>query len=235
MMKQAVAALSVLFSSYTYAANEELDTLRASSMPQNEWRLIKDDKTRNVKAYDKRDEGKSLRSFKVEYEVEESFETLAKVYFDFENYKEWYYEVIEAKLVKKVSPTEFYYYIVHNAPPTLADRDAVLHAVIEPYNAKRGYALYKINAVPDYLPAKPPYLRIHGYSITIKLAPIGNNKIRGTVEGYVDPGASFPGWAINYVQRRAPYEGVLGFLRVLKTRQIMGKYQDKPAFYFTES
>ena len=59
-MKQAVAALSVLFSSYTYAANEELDTLRASSMPQNEWRLIKDDKTRNVKAYDKRDEGKSL-------------------------------------------------------------------------------------------------------------------------------------------------------------------------------
>jgi hypothetical protein len=235
MMKQVVAALCVLFSSYNYAANEDLDALRAASTPQNEWRLIKYDKSRNIKAYDKRDEGKSLRSFKVEYEVEESFETLAKVYFDFENYKEWYYEVIEAKLVKKISPTEFYYYIVHNAPPTLADRDAVLHAVIEPYNTERGYALYKINSAPKYLPAKPPYLRIDGYSITIKLTPIGNNKIRGTVEGYVDSGAAFPSWAINYVQRRAPYEGVLGFLRVLKSRQITGKYQDKPPFYFTES
>ncbi|PTQ91366.1 START domain-containing protein [Agitococcus lubricus] len=234
-MKKALAALCILLSSYSYAANEDLDDLRAPSLPAAEWRLIKNDKTRNIKVYDKREEGKTLRSFKAEYEVEESFETLAKVYFDFESYKDWYYEVIDSKLLKKVSSTEFYYYIVHNAPPTLADRDAVLHAVIEPYNAKRGYALFKINSVPDYLPAKPPYVRIKGYTINIKLMPIGNNKIRGIIEGYVDPGAAFPSWAINYVQRRAPYEGVLGFMRVLNTRQMTGKYQTPAPFSFTES
>jgi len=225
--------LLAMLSMNVWAANEDLDDLRASNQAKDEWRLIKDDKTRKIKAYDKRDEGKTLRSFKVEYEVEEDFDTLARVYFDFEKYTEWYYQVISAKLVRKVSDTEFYYYIVHRAPPTLADRDAVLHGTIEPYNAKRGYALYKIESVPGYLPFKPPLQRIMVETITIKLTPVGN-KIHGVVEGYVDPGGVFPSWAINYVQRRAPYEGVVGFLRMLKSREFTGKYKDKPQFSFTE-
>ena len=148
-MFQRIAQLSLLavLSVNAFAANDDLDDLRTSNIAQDEWRLIKQDRAHDIKAYDKRDLGKNLRSFKVEYEVETDLDTIARVYFDFDNYRKWFYQVQEAKLLKKVSATEFYYYIVHRAPPTLPDRDAIIYATIEPYTAKRGYALLTLGAV----------------------------------------------------------------------------------------
>ena len=77
---------SIMFSTVVYAANDDLDFLRQSAQKSNEWRLIKHDKIRNIKAYDKRETGQNLRSFKVEYDIEASFDDIARIYFDFENY-----------------------------------------------------------------------------------------------------------------------------------------------------
>lgn len=230
-MFQRIAQLSLLavLSVNVFAASDDLDDLRSSKIAQDEWRLIKQDRAHDIKAYDKRDLGKNLRSFKVEYEVETDLDTIARVYFDFDNYRKWFYQVQEAKLLKKVSATEFYYYIVHRAPPTLPDRDAIIHATIEPYTAKRGYALLTLKSIPNYFPAKPPLVRMIAEDMTVKWTPMGGGKIHGVAEGYIDPGGVAPSWAINFIQSRAPYQTALGLQRALK--QLVGaESKEKPFF-----
>lgn len=213
---------SMIFSTVVYAANDDLEFLRQSAQKSNEWRLIKYDKIRNIKAYDKRETGQNLRSFKVEYEVEGNLDDIARVYFDFDNYNRWFYELISAKLLTKISPTEFYYYTSHRAPPTLPDRDTVLHATIEKYNKKTGYARLTLIAEPNYIPAKPPLIRMPKMNMTVTWTPTENGTINGVAEGFVDPGGITPAWAINYVQRQAPYLTAVGLLRSVKQQQQAG-------------
>lgn len=178
------------------------------------WRVVKRDNRRKIVAYDKLETGQSLRSFKVEYEVEASLDDIARVQFDFANYPKWFYQVKEAQLIRKVSPTEMYYYIVHRAPATLPDRDNILHATIEPYTKERGYASMRTVASPQYLPPKPPLVRVAAEEITFKWIVLGQKKIKIIIEGHFDP-SGFPSWAANDVQQQSAYRTTLGFIRTL--------------------
>ena len=122
LYKLLLSIIIVSSTNLTYAADEGIDFLRESNQVSNEWRLIRHDKLRNIKAYDKREAGQRIRSFKVEYDVDASLDDIARVYFDFDNYHRWFYELISAKLISKISPTEFYYYSSHRAPNGLPDR-----------------------------------------------------------------------------------------------------------------
>lgn len=185
--------------------------------PANEWRLIKNDVRRNIKAWDRRDDGKRYRSFKLDLMIEAPLDAVARAYFDIENYPHWFWEVQEAKLLKKVSSTEFYYYLVHRAPVGQPNRDVIIHAEIEPYSERHPYVAFKLNAVPDYLPLRPPLVRMQAEDMVVKWTPMGKDRVREEVEGYIDPGGSIPAWAINAVQRQAPYFTVIGLQRMVQT------------------
>lgn len=216
LYKLLLSIIIVSSTNLTYAADEGIDFLRESNQVSNEWRLIRHDKLRNIKAYDKREAGQRIRSFKVEYDVDASLDDIARVYFDFDNYHRWFYELISAKLITKISPTEFYYYSSHRAPNGLPDRDTIMHSVIEPYNKKRGFARLTLKSQPHYLPEMPPLVRIPKMNITVTWTPSEKGGIHGVTEGMVDPSGFSPAWAINYVQRQAPYLTTLAFTRILK-------------------
>lgn len=198
--------------------DDDLDELRGTAA-FNEWDLVKHDQRRNIKAYSKREDGKNVRSFKLDYLVEASLTTLGRVYLDVENYTRWFWQVRDSKIVKKVSPTEFYYYVMHDAPVTLPDRDAYIHVTIEPYTHKRGFASMTLKAVPDFAPPKPPLVRMKAEDMIVKFTPIDKDQVRVEVEGYIDPGGAAPGWAINAVQRQAPYYTVIGLQRMVQLPQ----------------
>lgn len=210
----AMAGIALTMSQAVLAADDDLRELRGSARDKGEWELIRNDAIRNIRTYGKQEDGKRIRSFKGEAVFDASMETLARIHFDVENYKKWFYETKDMKLLKKVSNTEYYYYARYNAPATLPDRDAVLHAVVEPYTPRRGYMLLKVNAVPDYLPSVPGLVRMTAQEMTVKFTPQGPNKTVLEFEGYVDPGGLAPVWAINFVQRRAPYVSMLGLTRM---------------------
>lgn len=147
------------------------------------------------------------------------FKTLARAYLDIEGYTRWFWTVREARILKKVSPTEFYYYTTHDAPVTLPDRDVVVHVTVEPYTAKKGYGALRLKAVPDYIPPRPPFVRMNAKDMVVKFTPIDDNQVRVEVEGFIDPGGYVPSWAINAVQRQAPYFTVLGLQRVVQLPQ----------------
>ena len=87
------------------ASSDDIDDFRSTGRSANEWRLIRNDRIHAIKSYDKLDEGKSLRNFRVESDVDADFNTIAKVYFDFANYPKWFHKCQQAKLLLKVSST----------------------------------------------------------------------------------------------------------------------------------
>lgn len=198
--------------------DDDLDELRGVH-PFNEWELIKNDTRRNIKAYTRREDGKGVRPFKLDYLIDAPFITLARVYLDIENYTRWFWQVREAHVLRKVSPTEFYYYIQHDAPVTLPDRDAIIHVNIEPYTPAKGFAAMKLKAEPNFLPDKPPLVRMQAEDMVVKFTPIDKEHVRVEVEGYIHPGGVVPAWAINAVQRQAPYYTVLGLQRMVQLPQ----------------
>lgn len=212
------ASLLMLSPLAALAADEDFKELQSAS-PRNEWVPIRNDELRHIKTWAKHEDGKRLRSFKAEGVWDVSLDALARTYTDVPNMPRWYWETLESRMLKKVSNTEYFYYMRFNAPLNLPDRDAVFHAVIEPYSPKRGYWQATVKAAPDYLPAKPGLVRVVAQDLYARVTPIGKNQIKFETEGYVDPGGSVPAWTINFVQQRVPYLIMVSLLRMAQGKE----------------
>lgn len=218
----ALAILSAALCAGTaQAANQnDLDEFRNADLGKaNEWHLIKNDSIRNIKTYSKQEDGKRVRTFRVDMVVDASLETVARVHYDPDNLKKWFWETTESRLLKKVSPYEFYYYQKFNAPITMPDRDSVLHATVEPMSKRRGYLTLTLKAAPDFIPPEKGLVRVQVQDMVIKLTPVSKDKTRLEVEGYIDPGGVSPIWAINFIQRMAPYSSMMGLQRIVQQPQ----------------
>lgn len=210
------------------AARDDLDELRDSGVNKNEWRLSKYDKLRDIKVYVKNDEGKNIRSFKVEAMFNYPVEDLARLQADVDSYSKWYFTTLESKLLKKVSDKEFIFYMVHDAPVSMPDRDVIMRAVIEPMTRSRPYVLIRMKSQPDYLPPKPPYVRMESEDYTVKFTPVGKDKTLLESEGFIDPGGVSPTWAINFLQGKGPYANMMGMTRMLQLPKYRDKDQKEP-------
>lgn len=113
---------------------------------------------------------------------------------------------------------------LHRLPP----RDAIIHAKIEPWNAKRGFATFTLTAIPEYLPPRAGMVRVLAENMVSKWTPQPDGGTRQEVEGYIDPGGSVPVWAINAVQRFGPYSTVMGLQRVVETERFKNPKEPMP-------
>lgn len=218
-----LSMLCLISPAQVWANDNDLDELTVQL--GNEWRVVKNDTRRGIKAYAKLENDKRFRSFKVEATLNTSIDVLGRVLFDFDNYFKWYWHVKDIQLLKKVSENEHYLYIAHNAPPTIPDRDVILHTIIEPYSNKHPYVVFKVKAMPNYIPPKPPLIRMLAEDMLLKMTPLTNNKVKLEAEGYVDPNGNEPVWATNFIQRSAPYTIIKG----LQYMTTLEQYQKSDA------
>ena len=233
MFKKISTCLFVISLSATaVAADKDLDDIRSDNKNNNEWRLSKHDKRHEIKAYVKNEEGKNIRSFRVESYVDVPIETVARVQADVENYIKWYFEVLEVKLLRKVSDREFIFYMVHDAPVGLPDRDVVLKATIEPMTNSKPFIVVKMNALPDFIPTKPPYVRMQAENYVIKMSPVSKERTLIEAEGFIDPGGVAPSWAVNFVQGKGPYSNMIGMRRMVELPQYRNAKTPLPFTFF---
>lgn len=208
------SCLLLCASGASWAEKDDLQDLQTKL--GNQWVTVKNDRLHNMVTYAKQEDGKRFRSFKVEAVFDGTVESLTRMVLDFERYDRWSWNVLKSQLLKKVSATEYYIYVVHDAPYGVPDRDIILHVVFEPATAKGSGVVMRFNAVPDYLPEKPPLVRMQAEDMTARFVPLPDNKVQVTNEGYVDPGGNMASWAINFVQRNAPYITLLGMRRMMQ-------------------
>jgi hypothetical protein len=189
-------------------AERDLDDFRAEAA-RNEWRLSKSDKLHQIKV-----------SFRVEAMLDAPLDVVARVQADVDSYIRWYFAVLEVKLLKKVSDKEFIFYMVHDAPIGTPDRDVILKATIEPMTTKKPFVVVKMTSIPDYAPARPPYVRMTAENYVVKLTPQGKDKTLLESEGFIDPGGTAPSWAVNFVQGKGPYTNMMGMQRMINLPQF---------------
>ena len=224
MIKEIILVFSLISLSIgatAHATDDDLEHLQVKLT--NQWQLIKYDKLRDIKTYAKQEDGHRFRSFKVESTLNSSMKNIVQLLADFDNYKKWYWETKESKLLKTISPTEHYIYMVHNSPYGLPDRDAAIRIKVIPQTPEKAQLAFLIEAVPEYLPIKKDLVRIPAEDMLITLKPISTNNVQLIAEGYVDPGGNFPNWANNLIQRTAPYTILVGLKRMLANNQNNAK------------
>ena len=216
----AVFAMLAAYQAPALAASDDIEELRNAELgARNEWHLVKNDAMRNIKTYSKQEDGKRVRTFRIDMMVDAPMEAVARVHYDADNLKRWFWETTESRMLKKVSPYEFYYYQQFNAPVTMPDRDSIIHAVIQPYSTRKGFMVITLKAAPDYMPPTKGLVRVTQQDMAIKLTPVGKEKTHLEVEGYIDPGGISPVWGINAIQRMAPYSSMMGLQRIVQQPQ----------------
>lgn len=228
--RNAGACLLVL--SATALAGDDLHELQQDGS-RRDWQLMEEDKLRALKTWVRLEEGRRVRSWRIDAVLDASVEAIGRLHTDVALMPKWYWETLEARMLKVISSTEFIYYMRFNAPLGLPDRDVVLHARIEPMTPKRGFAILRVQALPDYLPRQPGLVRVLSQDFTVRLTPLGLNRTRFEAEGYVDPGGLAPAWTINFVQRRVPYLIMLSMIRMLQKKEIAEAPTPSP-FLFAE-
>lgn len=223
LLNKSVLMMCIICACFNNAFAREDDELQQlQTKLTNQWSLVKSDRLRQIKTYARLEDGKHYRSFRATVVMKDTKpETLVHFLLDFDSYHKWYWQVAESKLLKKVSPTEYYVYLVHNAPAGLPDRDVILHATVELQTASKNYLTLKVQADPNYLPLRPPLVRMIAEDLSFKFTPLDSGDIYIECEGYVDPGGNVPSWAANLVQHNAPYSVSLGSLRMVKKEEYI--------------
>ena len=163
-----------------YALDDDLQEFRVKL--SNEWTQVRNDRLHNIKTYAKQEDGKRFRSFKVEAVMNTSLETITRVLLDFENYGRWYWEVREAKLLRKDAATDYYFYMVHRAPYGLPDRDVILHAKVTLQKKPSDPIILTVKAAPDYIPEAPPLIRMPAEDMIAEFTPLPNNQVKLVAE-----------------------------------------------------
>ncbi|MDO8418373.1 MAG: hypothetical protein Q7S87_19560 [Agitococcus sp.] len=225
-----LTALMTLFVAFpSYAANDNDDGLdEIQTKLGTEWVLIKNDQLRQIKTYVKQEDGKRFRSFKVDAVLDSTLETAVRVILDVENYKKWYWEILESHIIRANSPTEYYIYLKHRAPYGVPNRDVAGVLLFEPQSKGKNFITMRVKAIKDLVPEKPPLVRMVAEDMTLIYTPLPNNKLHVQAEGYVDPGGRVPGWANNYIQRSAPYSIMLGILRMTEHEKYRNSKEPLP-------
>lgn len=196
---------------------------------RNQWIKIRDDRRTNIVAWYKIEDGKAVRSFKLEAIMDSPMERVAKTILDADNLQRYFWECFESRQVKKISDTEFYAYLKVNVPQPVPDRDIVLRLQAQPYSKKRGYLTFHIDAAPNVLPLSSGLVRVPEFTFDIKLTPMGA-ETRLELEGSINPGGNIPSWAVNAIMRNAPYVSVLGMRRLAK----LAKFEEPFPYRITE-
>lgn len=156
-----------------------------------------------VKTYYKKKAG--IYEAKFVTSVETSLSGFFKLMGDVELYPAWGYKVKEARLLKRVSDTEMYYYTLIDFPWPLDDRDFIMHSRLIQDPITRRVESISV-AAPDFIPERAGVVRVqHANSKWIMIPSPG-----GWVytEYYIDsdPGGSLPDWLVNMGLDMGPRE-----------------------------
>jgi len=184
---------------------------RSFAQSSDDWNL-KNDKD-GVKVYFKKTA--DVHEIKLVTSLQTSLAGLVQLLSEVEHYPLWGYKVLDAKLLKKVSDTEMYYYSKLDFPWPLNDRDVIMHTHLEQDPVTKKIIARSV-AVPDYLPENKDVIRIRNAHTQWTLLP-------GTggwpyIEYYIysDPGGNLPDWLVNMAIDVGPRETIKGIRTMLQ-------------------
>jgi hypothetical protein len=180
---------------------------------QYNWKLSKDKD--GIKVYLSEVTYSKYKSIKVECTLEGTLDKLMAVLNDVNHQKDWVYSNKTAYIVKRVSPTEFYYYTETSLPWPMSNRDAVVHLKMNKDSVNHILHVTAVS-VPNLIAEKSGKVRVARTSINWNVSMLASKRINITYIFEVEPGGSLPAWLTNMFADKGPYESFKKLAEILK-------------------
>ena len=168
--------------------------------------------------------GSPFVAFRGEGDVQAPLLAVADVLVDVPHETDWMDSVREARILRKVSDTEYIMYSHLGTPPTLTDRELVADVRVS-IDAPAHALTVEMRSVDDPAAPRTDYVRarITESTFSLRANPDGRST-HVTAEIHCDPGGSLPGWVVNFVQRSWGFNTI----QSLRKQVAMGRAPANP-------
>ena len=122
-----------------------------------------------------------------------------------ENYASWGYKISEARLLRRNSDKEFYYYSKIDFPWPLSDRDIIVQAKVEQDSVTKRVTSTS-HSKPNYLPENKDVVRIKTTTTRWTVVPGTGGWCYIEYYIYSDPAGNIPDWLVNMAIDVGPLE-----------------------------
>jgi hypothetical protein len=173
--------------------------------------VLKEEKD-GVKIYHQETPG--MMHVKLSTTLKASLSGIATLFSEVDNYPVWGYKVSESKLLRRVSPTEMYYYSKFDFPWPMDDRDIVLHSVLVQDPTTRCITITN-TPMPDYTALKAGVTRIRNSKTKWTITPGSNGFLNVEQQISTDSGANMPDWLVKMTVDTGPRETIKGIKKIL--------------------
>jgi hypothetical protein len=133
---------------------------------------------------------------------------------------EWIDSLEEAKVIRKISDTEYVKWDHIGTPFVLADRDFVFNVKLE-FKAKEKQMIVRLKSVQDAAAPKTDYVRGHMiYGMYVLTSIEGGKKTKILTEMLCDPKGSVAKWMVNLFQKSWPYNTITALRKQVQKPDI---------------
>lgn len=140
---------------------------------------------------------------------------IVTLFSDVSTYTAWGYKMTEARLLRRVSDTEMYYYARYDFPWPMDDRDIILHSVIEQDPKTREIRIVN-TPKPDFLPPTKGVVRIYNTQTQWRFVPGNDGWIYIEQQIATDSANDMPDWLIQMTVDTGPRETAKNIRKILK-------------------
>jgi START domain len=170
---------------------------------QKSWELKKDQE--GIKVFSKPSDNSRFNELKVEMTLPAKLSSIAALVLDIDNYPNWSFNTEKSYVLKKISPSELYFYTLIHSPWPASNRDLAVHLRLTQDETSKVLSI-RAECVPNYIPPKKDIIRVPLSIEQWTVTPLPGDKARIEYELKLDPGASVPPWLINLFSTKGPYE-----------------------------
>ncbi|GAB2702910.1 START domain-containing protein [Mucilaginibacter koreensis] len=174
-----------------------------SGFAQQPWQLSTNQD--GIKVYTRPVTNSKFKALKVECELNATPTQVAALLLDVDACKDWVYHTKSCTLLKRVSPSELYYYSEVSVPWPAENRDFIAHVIIT-QNPETKAVTMDAPCVQGMVPVKSGIVRIEHSTGRWTITPAGSNQVKIIYELQVDPGGDIPAWLTNMFATQGPLQ-----------------------------
>ena len=186
---------------------------------QSAWKVVTEEE--GITVFSKSVPESKVKALKVECVLKSSASQLVELLMDVNTADQWVFHTKSCVLLKKVSPSELYYYSEVSLPWPLENRDFVAHIKVSQDRATKVVTV-DAPAIPGWIAKKKGIVRIsHSKGLWI-ITPIDKEKLKLEYTLQVDPGGIIPAWAVNLFSAQGPIET----FKKMRQQLLLPKYKN---------
>ena len=176
------------------------------------WKLAKEKDA--IRVFTRNVAGTPYKEIRAEVVIKSTPNELLQRLNDYRELESWRYKVSEMELLAGDPLGDHHLYFAIATPFPLAGRDFVLDTKVEALTD--GGIRISFRAMPDYISARPPKVRMDKMEGYWKLEPLPGGSTKVTYQYLSDP-SGIPAWIVNMFSVTAPYQALKRLRSAIET------------------